>query len=129
MDNTLIRKIKTLARKECCNCIDGKCIFQSNCTVINPRYPSIHDGAVDCDYFLESVLPLDRDLNRIVWSELLREEGMTSPEEKTCVWCGGTFVPGSSRQQYCPQCKPLHEQIRNRNKQRSYYQRKLMKNT
>ena len=79
MDNTLIRKIKALAHRECCNYIDGKCIFQPNCTVINSRYPSIHDGAVDCDYFLECVLPLDRDLNRAVWSELLREEGIREP--------------------------------------------------
>ena len=127
MINMLIRKIRTLAHKECCSYIEGKCIEDGACIVINLRYPSIHDGAVDCDYFLECVLPIDPKLARIVRTELLREEDVIRPNERTCAWCGGGFVPNSSRQQYCPHCKPLHERLRNRNKQRSYYQRKRMK--
>jgi hypothetical protein len=127
MINMLIRKIRTLAHKECCNCIDGKCIENGACIVINPLYPSIHDGVVACDYFLEGVLPIDPVLNRIIWAELLREQDVIRPNERTCAWCGGDFVPNSSRQQYCPHCKPLHERLHNRNKQRSYYQRKRMK--
>lgn len=129
MINMLIRKIKTLAHKECCNYIDGKCIEDGECIVINPRYPSIHDGAVTCDYFLECVLPIDPKFARIVWAELLREEDVIRPNERDCTWCGGAFVPNSSRQQYCSYCKPLHEKLRNRNKQRCYYQRKQMKST
>ena len=71
MERQMIRQIRTLAHKECCNYIDGKCICHGNFTVINPRYPSIHDGAIDCDYFLECVLPIDPELNRIVWGEFL----------------------------------------------------------
>ena len=97
MERHMIRQIRTLAHKECCNCIDGKCIYHGSCTVINSRYPSIHDGAIDCDYFLECVLPFAPELNRIVWSELLREEDMIRPDERTCVCCGAAFVPGSSR--------------------------------
>ena len=108
MNNMPIRKIRTLAHKECCNFIDGKCIEDEECAVINPRYPTIHDGAVDCDYFLKCVLPIDPELNRIIWSELLREEDVIRPNEKACAWCGGAFVPNSGRQQYCPHCKPLH---------------------
>lgn len=129
MERQMIRQIRTLAHKECCNYIDGKCICHGNFTVINPRYPPIHDGAIDCDYFLECVLPIDPELNRIVWGELLREEDMIRPDERSCICCGATFVPGSSRQQYCPHCKPRHEQLRNRHKQRSYYQRKQANNT
>jgi len=51
------------------------------------------DGAVDCDYFLECVLPINPDLNRIIWAELLREEDVVRPNEKTCAWCGGVFIP------------------------------------
>lgn len=127
MSNMLIRKIRILANRECCNYIDGKCIEERACTVTNPRYPSIHDGAVDCDYFLGCVLPTDSELNQIIWAELLREEDVIRPNEKVCAWCGGAFVPNICRQQYCPHCKPLHERLRNRNKQRSYYQRKRMK--
>ena len=79
-----------------------------------------HDGS----YFSESNPRYD-----IIWSELLREEDVIRPNEKACAWCGGAFVPNSGRQQYCPHCKPLHERLRNRNKQRSYYQRKQTKST
>ena len=111
------------------NFIDGKCIEDRECAVINSRYPTIHDGAVDCDYFLECVLPIDPELNQIIWAELLREEDVIRPNERTCAWCGGAFIPNSGRQQYCLNCKPLHERLRNRDKQRSYYQRKQMKST
>ena len=129
MNNMLIRNVRTLAHGECCNYIGGKCIEDGECTIINPRYPTIHDGAIDCDYFLECVLPINPELNRIIWTELLREEDMIHPDERTCVCCGAAFVPGSSRQQFCPRCKPRHEQLRNRDKQRSYYQRKRTKDT
>lgn len=43
MNNMPIRKIRTLAHKECCNFIDGKCIEDEECAVINPRYPTIHE--------------------------------------------------------------------------------------
>ena len=49
----------------------------------NPRYPTSHDGAIDCDYFLECVLPINPDLNRILWAELLREEDVIRPNERT----------------------------------------------
>ena len=104
MERQMIRQIRTLAHKECCNYIDGTCIYHGNCTVINPRYASIHDGAIDCD-------------------------DMIRPDERTCACCGAAFVPGSSRQQYCPHCKPRHEQLRNRDKQRSYNQRKQANKT
>ena len=41
MNNMLIRKIRTLAHKECCNFIDGKCIEDRECAVINSRYPTM----------------------------------------------------------------------------------------
>ena len=129
MEKQLIPQIRALAHKECCNFINGACIFHGGCAVINSRYPSIHDGAIDCDYFLECVLPISPDLNRAVWMELFREEDMIRPNEKTCACCGASFVPGSGRQQYCACCKPRHEQLRNRDKQRSYYQRKQTNNT
>jgi len=124
MNKQLIRQIKTLAHKECCNYVDGKCVYDHNCYVINPRYPTVHDGAIDCDYFLESVLPLEPELKKNVWAELLHDEDMTLPPEKNCARCGQPFVPGSNRQQYCAHCKPLHDRIRLRDNQRQYYHRK-----
>lgn len=37
--------------------------FDHDCNVINPRYPTVQDGAIGCDYFLQCVLPLDPELN------------------------------------------------------------------
>jgi hypothetical protein len=126
----ILKNIKTLAKDECANYMRGNCLLtDKRCHLINPNYESIYDGAIDCDYFLECVLPIDPELNRIVWGELLREEDMIRPDDRTCVCCGAAFVPGSSRQQYCPHCKPRHEQLRNRDKQRSYNQRKQANNT
>ena len=127
MNNQLIRRIRTLAHKECCNYIDGGCLERRLCTVINPRYPSVQDGAIDCDYFLECVLPLDPELNKAVWAELLRDEDMAPPRERVCALCGQPFLPNSSTHKYCSRCKPLHEQLRSRDKQRNYYQRKQAK--
>ena len=127
MNKQLIRQVKTLAHKECCNYIDGRCILHGNCGVINSRYPTIRDGAINCDYFLECVLPIDPELNKAVWVELLRDEDMASPRERICALCGQPFLPNSSTHKYCSRCKPRHEQLRSRNKQRNYYQRKQTK--
>ena len=80
MDKQLIGQIRTLVHKECCNYISGKCVYEHDCTVINPSFSSIHDGAIGCDYFLECVLPIDPELNRIVWAELLRDEEISLRE-------------------------------------------------
>ena len=38
------------------------------CHVIHPIY-SIRDGGVNCDYFLEAVLPANENLHKRVWAE------------------------------------------------------------
>jgi hypothetical protein len=111
MEKQLIQKIRTLAHKECCNYYYGRCVYDHDCTVINPRYPIVQDGAIGCDYFLQCVLPLDPERNKNVWAEPLREEEMTCPVWKDCVLCGQRFLPNDCRQQYCPHCKPLHEAL------------------
>lgn len=48
----ILRSIKQLAQKECANYFNGMCLPEDRpCHVINPVYPAIHDGTVDCDYF------------------------------------------------------------------------------
>ena len=128
MNKLLISKIRTLVHKECCNYYTGRCVYDHDCTVINPRYPTVQDGAIGCDYFLECVLPLDPELKKSVWAELLLDEEMAHPGWKDCALCGQRFLPNDCRQQYCPRCKPLHEKLRNQKKQRDYYQRKQAKN-
>ena len=127
MDKQLIRKIKKLAREECCNYFDGQCVYGHNRAAIHPKYAAIRDGAIGCDYFLECVLPLDPELNKAVWAELLRYEEVETPAWKNCERCGQPYLPNSNRQKYCPECRPIQEKKRGRDKQRRYYQRKQKK--
>ena len=91
--------------------------------MINPAYQTIHDGAVNCDYFLEAVLPMQPELNTAVWHELLREEGQAGEGWKECVCCHRPFLPSSSRQRYCADCGVAAKQTRIREKQRRYRER------
>ena len=63
-DKQILKSIKALARGECANYDRGNCLLtDERCHLVNPNYESIHDGAIDCDYFLECVLPADWSLN------------------------------------------------------------------
>ena len=123
-DTEIMRSVKQLAKKECANYIDGFCLPADRpCHVLNPAYKTIHDGAVDCDYFLLAVLPLDVELNKAVWHEIYREEGQAGEGWKECVRCHKPFIPGSNRQRYCASCGAAAEQARSREKQRRYRER------
>ena len=66
-DKQILKSIKALARGECANYSYGNCLLtDERCHLVNPDYESIHDGAIDCDYFLECVLPADWNLNDLV---------------------------------------------------------------
>lgn len=104
----ILRSIKKLAKEECANYDHGMCLLtDQRCHVINPNYPTVHDGAVDCDYFLECVLPADWDLNDLVSYAIWYDED--EPEKqpdgmKRCEKCNQPFVPASNRQKYCHAC-------------------------
>ena len=54
---------------------DGFCVPDDcPCRVINPRYSTIHDGCIDCDWFVKAVLPREPDLHTAYWHEIVREE-------------------------------------------------------
>ena len=70
-DKSIIRSCKTLAEKSCANFSNRYCLPEDRaCHLINARYPDIHDGAIDCDYFITAVLPSDKALHRLVLSRL-----------------------------------------------------------
>ena len=124
-EKQILRNIKQLAQKECANYFNGVCIpTDKPCHVINPAYQTIHRGAVDCDYFLSAVLPLQPELNTAVLHEILREEGQAGEGWKECIRCHKPFVPASNRQQFCANCGATTKQIRSREKQRRYRARK-----
>ena len=107
-DKKILKSIKALARGECANYQNGFCReTDERCHVINPNYDSVHDGAIDCDYFLESVLPADWELNDLVAYALWYDE--EEPDElpegmKLCPVCKRPFTASNNRQTYCPDC-------------------------
>lgn len=122
-DKKIIRSVRKLATKECANWCDGSCIPEDRpCHVINPAYSTIYDGSVDCDWFVQAVLPLQPELRSAYWHEIFREEGQASEGWKECPRCHKPFVPGSNCQQYCADCAGVIARTKNRERQRRYRQ-------
>ena len=63
----ILNHIRALAHEECTNCHAGYCaLTDERCHIINTNYQSAQDGAIDCDYFLENVLPAGWDVQDLV---------------------------------------------------------------
>lgn len=124
-DKEIIRDVRKLATKECANWCDGSCILEDRpCHVINPAYNSVHDGCVDCDWFIHTVLPLRPELRSAYWHEIFRDEGDAGEGWKECQRCGKMFVPGSNRQKYCKDCSAAISRASSRDRQRRFRQSK-----
>lgn len=111
MNDKLIRKsIKALAKAECCNYVKGYCALTDKpCHLINPNYPTIHDGCIDCDYFMESVLPPDWELNDLVWYAIWADDDTDENKQlpdgmRLCEICQQPFIYSHARQKYCKSC-------------------------
>ncbi len=117
----IIRRIRKLAAKECCNWYNGICLpYDCPCWVINPAYSAVHDGCVDCDWFIQAVLPLQPELQSAYRHEIFREEGAAGEGWKKCLQCHKRFIPGSNRQQYCSDCGAFVSRITDRERQRRF---------
>ena len=124
-DKNLIRRCKALAAHACANWRNHECLVRDcPCDMIHPRYATIHDGAINFDYFLKSVLPLDKELSRLIWHSILIDEEHAHPNIRFCTICGSAFVPTSPRQKYCSSCSIERKRQRNREKQRRCTERK-----
>ena len=114
----IIRAAKRLARRECACGRDGYCVVRGMpCSIGNPN------GAFNCRYFMESVLPGDAALCSAV-TELLNKPLIEQQTNRACERCGAPFIPSSNRQRYCLSCRAVvrREQARERNW--AAYQRK-----
>ena len=124
----ILKSIKTLAQDECANNMYGKCLLtDERCHLIHPEYESIHDGAIDCDYFLECVLPANWDLNDLVSYALWYAEEESEelpPNMKRCENCQNPYVPTHGKQKYCKSCAAIMN--RRKTKERMYEQRHNM---
>lgn len=88
------RRVNALVKRECCNCDGGNCLLlDDGDTCICPQLISY---SLLCKWLRVAVLPLDQEL----CAELYRIEGM-----RRCDVCGASFVPGSNRAKYCPDCR------------------------
>lgn len=90
-------KIKELIKKHCANYVDGQCILlDTNCPQMGCMY------SVLCKYFINSVLPLDKEL----YKELLPDAEETSGiYNKICKQCNNHFTTDKKQEQYCDKCK------------------------
>ena len=132
-DKRIFRSIKSLVKAECANYDRGKCLeTDEKCHIINLRYKTIHDGAIDCDYFLERVLPWDWELADLISYALWVDDDSDSPKApnpRRCGDCGKLFVPGSesSRQIYCKHCSEREKRKKHAQRSRDYRARKQVK--
>lgn len=124
-DKMILKRVTILAKGECANYHGGLCSPEDcKCHVVNPRWPTISEGAIACDYFMDAVLPADRELTKLVWNELTGEDGPTRSTSRICEICGKAYVPTSHRQKYCPDCGSNAKKLRIRAKQRRYDEKK-----
>ena len=86
------RRMRRLT-KQCCNNIDG------NCLLLDDGEPCVCPQSISysilCRYFRRAVLPLDPSLE----TEIFHPKGM-----RRCTVCGESFIAGSGRSKYCPDC-------------------------
>ena len=86
------RRMRRLVR-QCCNNIDG------NCLLLDDGEPCVCPQSISytilCRYFRRAVLPLDPSLE----TEIFHPKGI-----RRCAVCGESFIAGSGRSKYCPDC-------------------------
>lgn len=93
------RKVIALIQKECCNYYTGDC---APCDCKCPQVAKMKPGAraeeespFVCRWFLDAVLPLDKDL----------QASLLAPHDlKQCERCGKMFAAGSNSAKYCSHC-------------------------
>ena len=95
MTSAQLMKAKRLIRAECCNYdyLNNECFALDEgdgCVCVQ----SISFSLL-CRWFREAVLPL---------APMLESEILQLDNQKICPRCKSAFVPGSNRQEYCPDC-------------------------
>ena len=107
-DKQILKSIKALARGECANYAYGYCLLtDKGCPLVNPDDESVHEGIIDCNYFMECVLPADWNMKDLVsyalWYDEEKEEELPQGM-KRCDICQKPFIPAHPKQKYCEGC-------------------------
>lgn len=108
-----VGKFRKLARRECCNYIDGDCIATDCKCVIDTSITSIL-----CKYFIKSVLPLNKELEAHYNDELY---------SKLCKDCNKRFTSYVKNKLYCPDCtvKNNKERYKKYNRKRNSIEKRI----
>ena len=108
-----------LARNECCNySATGPSKIKHYCC-IEPRQSDkqcLLSRDLGCKWFVEAVLPRDKDLHaewQRVW--LLRSDPSPTQETFRTCECGRRFKLKSNRQRMCPECSKANRKKLTRN--------------
>ena len=89
------RKVNALVKRECCNCVDGKCLLLDDgdeCVC-----PQLISYSLLCKWFRVAVLPADK---------LLYAELMNTEDKRRCIECGASFASSSNSVKYCASGSP-----------------------
>ena len=96
------RKVNALVKRECCNCVDGKCLLLDDgdeCVC-----PQLISYSLLCKWFRVAVLPADK----LLYAELMNTEDkelMNTEDKRRCIECGASFASSSNSVKYCPECR------------------------
>lgn len=123
-DQLIAERCCLLAKAECANYYNGLCLTDDGKCHLIGSYPTIHDGKINCDWFLEAVLPCDKELSVYVWSEIFRDETLYEDDEtepvseglpfRHCAICGNEFFPKTYNQKFCMDCRTAGKRKRDR---------------
>lgn len=103
------RRVHTLVKRECCNCDGGNCLLLDDGDAC--ICPQLISYSLLCKWFRNAVLPADKELYAAIYK---------TDDRRRCTVCGASFVSGSNRAKYCPDCR-----IGQRRKQAAKRMRKL----
>ena len=77
---------------------------------------------MNCDYFLEAVLPGNEDLHKRVLAEIRKAvDEPVMDRTKKCMQCGKAFIPNGNRQKFCSPCGIEAQKQKRRERQRKKY--------
>lgn len=71
------RKVRRLARDQCCNCTDGNCLLLDDGDS-HPCVTTISYYGIYCRYFLHAVLPAERKL----YAQIIEQNELRSKKEE-----------------------------------------------
>jgi len=124
-DKQLKTRVEAMAKAECCNLHGKECIWdECRCHLINPKWDTIAEGMIDCDWFMRAVLPRDKELEKMIWQNLTGADGPARSRYRLCERCHNSYLPNSPRQKFCKSCGEAEKARRSREKQRRYDQKK-----